>query len=147
MAEQLRPLYRVRFSYPRGWIIPLGEGSAEGQSFFFAEGRCEGRITGTFQGANHPRRRGDGTFEPNFQGVIETEDGAAIYFDYRGYGRAYPPGRRQVVGSATHLSGDERYRWLNDVVCVSTGEVRDREGQPAELVLDVLELVWQPLTE
>jgi hypothetical protein len=24
------------------------------------------------------------------------------------------------------MSGDERYRWLNDVVCTLTGEVRPR---------------------
>jgi hypothetical protein len=47
---------------------------------------------------------------PDFQGVIETVDGAEVLFDDRGYGRAYPVGRRQIVTSATHLSEDERYR-------------------------------------
>jgi hypothetical protein len=147
-TPRLEPLYRVTFTYPRGWSIPLaGEGSNESQNFFFAEGRCTGRISGSFQGANHPRRRGDGTFEPDFQGVIETDDGAVIYFDYQGYGRAYPPGRRQIVGSATHLSGDDRYRWLNDVVAVTTGEVRAEEGRPTELVVEVFALEWQPVEE
>jgi hypothetical protein len=53
-----------------------------------------GRISGRFRGANHPYRRGDGTFQPDFQGVIETDDGAEVLFDYRGYGRAYPVGGR-----------------------------------------------------
>jgi hypothetical protein len=148
MSAELTPLYRVRFHYPEGWTFPLAEGdSAESQSFFFAEGRCEGRIQGRFRGTNHPRRRSDGTFEPNFQGVIETDDGAVIYFDYRGYGRAYPAGRRQIVSSATHLSGDERYRWLNDVVCAGVGEVRVYAAAPTELVLDVMELVWRPVPD
>jgi hypothetical protein len=148
MNAELRPLYRVRFTYPQGWEIEIpGDGNAEAQSFFFAEGRCEGRVQGRFRGANHPRRRGDGTYLPDFQGVIETEDGAVVYFDYQGYGRAYPAGRRQIVSSATHLSADERYRWLNDVVCVGTGEVRSRQGAPTELVLDVMELVWRPVPE
>src|ERR1041384_578115 len=116
---QLKPLYRVRFTYPGAWSANLaGPGGTEGFYFYVAEGHCEGRIAGKFRGANHPRRRTDGTFVPDFQGVIETEDGAVILFDYQGYGRAYPEGRRQIVSGATHISEDERYRWLNDVVCV-----------------------------
>jgi hypothetical protein len=115
---KLRPLYRVRFRYPQAWEVALARESAESQHFYLAEGSCEGRVQGAFRGANHPRRRGDRTFEPNFQGVIETSDGATIFFDYRGYGRAYPAGRRQIVASATHLSDDERYRWLNDNLAV-----------------------------
>ena len=64
-------------------------------------------------------------------------------FDYFGYdGRAYPPEARQIVNAATHLSDDERYRWLNDVMCVGTGEVR-----PAEPIPDVAQLVWDPFVE
>jgi hypothetical protein len=59
--------------------------------------------------------------------------------DYFGYGRAYPPEARHIVNVATHLSDDERYRWLNDVMCVRTGEVR-----PGEPILDVAQLVWEP---
>jgi len=116
--------------------------SARSQHFFFAEGRCEGRLQGRFRGASHPRRRCDGTFLPDFQSVIETEDGAAVYFDYQGYGRAHPVGRRQIVSSATHLSGDERYRWFNDVVCVGMGPNRSRK--PTELLMEVMKLVWRP---
>ena len=122
-----------------------GPDSNEAKVFFLAEGRCEGRISGRFRGANHPYRCGDGTFMPNFQGVIETDDGAEVLFDYRGYGRAYPVGRRQIVTSATHLSEDERYRWLNDVLSVGVGEVRSQENGPTELIIDWSELVWEPL--
>ena len=31
------------------------------------------------------------------------------------------------------------HRWLNDVVCVGTGEVR-----PDHLLIDVAELIWEP---
>jgi hypothetical protein len=83
---------------------------------------------------------------PDFQGAIETDDGATILFDLRGYGRAYPVGNRQVVGTATHISGDERYRWLNDVVCALAGQVRaQREPGATEIVLDVAELVWEEI--
>jgi hypothetical protein len=145
---RLEPLYRVRFAYSDGWGADLGgPESPESQLFFLAEGRCEGRIAGRYRGANHGRLRGDGTYLPDFQGVIETDDGAEILFDYRGYGRAYPAGRRQIVVSGTHLSDDERYGWLNDSLSVGVGEVRSGPGQATELVLEWAELVWEPIAD
>lgn len=145
---RLEPLYRVRFTYSGSWGADLaGPDSSESQNFFIAEGRCEGRIAGRFVGANHPHRRSDGTFLPDFQGVIETDDEAEVLFDYRGYGRAYPVGRRQIVVSGTHLSDDERYRWLNDVLSVGVGEVRSQPDGLTELVVEWAELVWEPIAE
>jgi hypothetical protein len=145
---RLEQLYRVRFEYPEGWAVAVeGPGGTQEQHFFLAEGSCEGRVAGGLRGANHPQRRTDHTFVPDFQGVIETGDGATVLFDMQGYGRAYPEGRRQIVVSITHLSDDDRYRWLNDVVCVGTGEVRSRgEDEATELVIDVAELEWEPLS-
>ena len=142
---RLEPLYRIRFTYPEEWMVGL-EGGWE-QHLFLAEGRCEGSITGRFRGANFPRRRTEtGPFRPDFRAVIETDDGATIMFELHGYGRAYPVGNRQVVGTATHVSGDERYRWLNDVVCALAGEVRAQpEPGATEIVLDVAELVWEEI--
>jgi hypothetical protein len=148
---QLKPLYTVRFRYPEDWEVTLsGPAGKEEQLFFIAEGTCTGTLSGRFRGANHPRRRTDHTATPDFQGVIETHDGATIMFDYQGYGRAYPPGRRQIVGAAWHLSDNEKYKWLNDVVCVLAGEVRVPDKPIAELkqidvelVCDVSELVWE----
>jgi hypothetical protein len=137
---RLEPLYRMVFSYPRGWSVGLAAEGFEGQHLFFAEGRCDGRLAGQMEGANHPRRRGDGTFCPDLHGVISTDDGATVLFHCGGYGRAHPPDARQIVVWLTHLSEDSRYARLNDVVCVGTGEVR-----PDELVIDVAELVWEPL--
>ena len=34
--------------------------------------------------------------------------------EWHGYGRAYPPGRRQIVGAVFHLADREPYRRLND---------------------------------
>lgn len=68
----------------------------------------------------------------------------------RGYGRAYPLGSRQIVGSVLHVSDSERYRRLNDVVCVCVGEVRapdDPDQGSPELVMDVAELIWEPVAE
>jgi hypothetical protein len=135
---RLEPLYRMTFSYPESWSVGFDPENNEGQHLFMAEGRCDGRISGAVKGANHPRRRGDGTYCPDFHGVISTDDDAAVLFTFGGYGRAYPPGARQIVAWLTHVSDNPRYRWLNDVVCVGTGEVR-----PEELWVDVAELIWE----
>ncbi len=146
---RLEQLYRVRFSYPQGWSVEL-EGGWQ-QHLYLADGRCEGRVAGRFRGVNFPyRRTPDGPFCPDFRAVIETDDNATVMFESHGYGRAYPPGRRQIVGSVVHLSDSDRYRWLNDVVCVCVGEVRtpdDPRSQSPDLVMDVAELVWEPIAE
>jgi hypothetical protein len=69
--------------------------------------------------------------------------------EWHGYGRAYPVGRRQIVGAVFHISDDERYERLNDVVCVSVGEVRASSdpGEGTELVADIAELVWEPIAD
>jgi len=90
-----------------------------------------------------------GPFCPDFRAVIVTDDGATIMVDLQGYGRAYPAGRRQIVGSVRHLSDTDPYRRLNDVQCVCVGEVRARADPKniSELVIDVAELVWEPIAE
>jgi hypothetical protein len=149
---RVEPLYTVRFIYPQGWEVNLsGPEGKEEQHFYFAEGTVEGKITGKFRAANHPRRRVDRTFQMDMQGFIETADGALITLEYRGYGRAYPPGRRQVVGVATHLSDHDAYRRLNDAICAIAGEVRvpspppvPLEQKDVTLVFGVFELIWEP---
>ena len=136
---RLEPLYRMTFDYPHGWSATVTPGGTESEHLFLAEGRCEGRIAGSMQGVNHPRRRGDGTFCPDFHGAISTDDGATVLFHCGGYGRTDPPGARQIVCWLTHLSDHPGYRWLNDGVCVGTGEVR-----PEQLFIDVAELIWEP---
>jgi hypothetical protein len=135
---RLEPLYRVAFSYPEHYDIS----GPEVRGVYFAEGRCDGGIDGRFRGMNHPRLRAeDDVYLPNFQGVIETDDGGRIAFDYRGYGRARDYGR-EVLGTAFHSTRAERYVRLNDALCVFTGEARDRE-----IRLEVAELVFEPLAK
>jgi uncharacterized protein DUF3237 len=162
---QLRPLYRVQFAYPQEWEVDIeGPGGHEQQLFLQAEGTVDGRLKGRFHASNFPRRRTDRTAITDIRGAIECDDGATVLIDYRGFGRAHNPeydriagaDRRQWVATAFHLSDHEKYRWLNDVVCVGTGHVaappaRSATPEPgthpaprASLVLDVAELVWEP---
>lgn len=154
---RIDPLYRLRFDYPESWEVELkGERGTEGQLFLFAEGSIEGKVVGRFRGTNYPRRRTDRTAVTDFRGVILTDDPAAILFECHGFGRAHTPeydnlspGGRQWVANVTHLSDHEKYRWLNDVVCVGTGQVRPKPksnpANPTDLVLDVGQLIWEPL--
>jgi hypothetical protein len=143
---RLEPLYRLTFRYPEEWGVAIGDDSSLAGAFFFiAEGRCSGSLVGRFRAANHPLRRADGTFLPDLQGVVETDDGATIVLDMRGYGRSYPVGARQVVVAVTHVSDDPRYTRLNDRLSVGCGEVRRLSDDDTELVIDVSELIWEPV--
>lgn len=143
---RLVPLYRLTFRYTEEWGVATDDDtSPAGLYFFIAEGRCTGTIVGRFRAANHPLRRADGTFLPDLQGIIDTEDGATIVVDIRGYGRAYPVGARQVVVALTHVSDHPHYRHLNDSMSVGCGEVRRLSDDDTELVIDVRELIWEPI--
>ncbi len=124
-----------------------GGDGREGRSFFIAEGRSQGRLSARFRAANYPRLRTDGTLTPDFRGVLETDDGATILFSWQGYARVGSNGMRELLGSMTHVTDDERYRWLNDRMCCIVGEVRPRGGDDGfDVVVDVAELVWEPTT-
>ncbi|MGH2996136.1 MAG: hypothetical protein ACRDM9_07460, partial [Gaiellaceae bacterium] len=98
---------------------------------------------GRFRGANRASRRSDGSFAPSLHGAIETDDGATILLHVTGYGRPDARPRGRVVGALTHATDDERYAWLDGAVCAVAGEVRGGR----EIVLDVAELVWEPLPD
>jgi hypothetical protein len=143
----LQPLYRCTLAPTESWHVTVGgEAGTEGQGFLLLEGRSQGRLEGRVRAANYPRQRTDGTLTPDFRGAIETDDGGVIVFAWHGYGR-WAGGCRQLLGSITHLSDDSRYRWLNNAMCVLTGEVRTLDSTRLEVVLEVSELVWEPLSE
>ena len=140
----LESLYRARFSVTDRWSVELaGPDGTEAQNLLFVEGRCEGRIAGALRASNFPRRRADGALTPDFRGVVETDDGATVLFAWQGYGVA-ADGVSRLVGSLTHVSDDERYSWLNTVVCAVAGVVEPRAaGSGLDIVLNVSQLVWQ----
>jgi len=143
---RLEPLYRARWTTPESYHVELaGESGTEGRSFFIAEGRTEGRLSARLRAANYPRRRVDGALTPDFHGVLETDDGATVLFSWQGFARLTPSGMRELIGSLTHVADDERYRWLNDRLCAISGEVRPDAGSGFEVVIDVAEIVWEPI--
>jgi hypothetical protein len=146
---RLEPIYRATFTTPESWSVELaGENGTEGRSFLIAEGRSHGRLSARLRAANYPRRRADGALTPDFRGVLETDDGATVLFEWHGIARpaAANGGQRQLVGSIAHTTDDLRYRWLNDRVCAVAGEVRPRDDHRGfEVAIEVSDLVWEPL--
>jgi hypothetical protein len=81
---------------------------------------------------------------PEFRGVLETDEGGAILFEWQGLGVLTDSGVRKLLGSLVHTTDDPRYRWLNDLVCAVEGEVRLRtDGSGIEVVLEISEMVWE----
>ncbi len=144
---RLEPLYRATFTTPEAWSVTLqATGGSEGQSFLIAEGRVSGRVNARYRAANFPRRRVDGALIPEFRGVLETDDGATILFSWSGLATLTGTGMRRLAAGLTHVTDDERYAWLNETLCALTGEVRPRrEGDGFDVVLEVAELVWEPI--
>jgi hypothetical protein len=130
---RLEPLYRLTFRYPESW-------RAGDETLLIAEGRADGRLSGRFRAANRARRLPAGDFLPHVAGAVETTDGASVLVDLTGNGR---PDEGRVVGAALHFTDDERYAWIDRVVCAVVGEVRGGR----EVVLDVARIVWEPLAE
>lgn len=65
-------------------------------------------------------------------GVIETEDGAKIFFDTRGYGLrgADPsfPRRWRLAMTVQFSTTDQRYKWLNTAFGVWEGQFDEEKG-------------------
>ena len=51
--------------------------------------------------------------EMNLAGVIETEDGARIEFDSRGYALPANSPKWDTAGTMRFVTKDKRYEWLN----------------------------------
>jgi len=120
-------------------IIPITGGGFSGE-------RLSGRVLPG--GADWQVIRADGVADLDARYTLETHDGALIYVRNRGYrhgpaevmrrlaaGEAVDPASYYMRTTPLFETGDERYAWLNRLVCVGTGERR-----PAAVVLEVFEV-------
>jgi hypothetical protein len=82
---RLESLYAVTFTTPEAWSVEFdADAGTEGRGFLLAEGRSTGRLSARYRAANFPRKRADGALVPEFRGVLETDDDAAILFEWQG---------------------------------------------------------------
>ena len=110
----------------RRTIAPVSGGQFEGD-------RLSGEVLPG--GADWVRFRSDGTMMIDVRLTLQTDDGASIYLSYAGRflgaatamadlaaGKTLAPEDYSLVTVAKFECGDEKYRWLNDVIAVATGE-------------------------
>jgi Protein of unknown function (DUF3237) len=101
---------------------------------FFGE-RLSGRVLPG--GADWQVVRADGVAELDARYTLETVDGALVYVRNRGYrhgpadvlkrlaaGENVDPARYYMRTTPLFETGDERYAWLNRIVCVARGARR-----------------------
>jgi hypothetical protein len=147
------PLYSLVWEYRERWRFDVPPGGPESVGFAYLEGTVEGRLSGRVRGTSKARGRADGRLLPDVQGVIVAQDGVEVIFDYQGYGCPYPRGddpredRTRVVVSARHWSAHPDWEFLNDSIAVGIGENRFADDGTRLLLLDVHEVVWEPLSQ
>jgi hypothetical protein len=102
---RLDPLYTVTFTTPDAWSVEVAsDAGIEGRGFLLAEERSAGRLSARYRTANFPRKRSDGALVPEFRGVLETDDGAVILFEWQGLAVLGSSGMRQLLGSLVHTT-------------------------------------------
>ena len=112
----------------------------------FSGARLSGRVLAG--GADWQVLRADGVAYLDARYTLETGDGALIYVRNRGYrhgpaevlkkiasGEDVDPSLYYMRTTPSFETGDERYAWLNRMVCVATGARR-----PAAVELEVFEV-------
>jgi len=136
---RLEPLCTFEWSYDAdgrvsgGYVFLRPFGSDDGAGYGEGRGTVTGdRLAGTCVWSNHPRRRGDGRILPNVHGLIVTDDGAEVLFGLTGITVFDSEGRGGQNLSGTFTAEDERYAWVNDLVCVAAGVI-----VPAQNTIDI----------
>jgi hypothetical protein len=117
-----------------GVLIGSGDGVVKGE-------KIHGRIHWSFYSADclYPAIRAGAQVPADLHicrvnpgGVIETDDGAQIWFDAKGFGlRGYDPvepGRYLLTMSLRFRTEDRRYTWLNSVLGLWEGRFNERTG-------------------
>jgi hypothetical protein len=113
----------------------------------FSGERLSGRVLPG--GADWQLIRSDGVAELDARYTLETADGALVYVRNRGYrhgpadilkrlaaGENVDPAHYYMRTTPLFETGDERYAWLNRIVCVASGARR-----PAAVELEVFEIL------
>lgn len=128
---ELEHLCDIEFRYDQAGLTQLAPfGGTEGQGYGVGVGSVKGdRLEGSLRWSNTPRRRSDGVLLPDTDGLIETLDGARIFFSVRGYSLArQTPTSRVLLSSITFATEDPRYSWLNKSFGVQDGDIDLKQG-------------------
>ena len=127
--------YAITLTYPRD-DTPVGP-YGHRRILNFTGGSFEGpRLKGKIlpPGGDWLLRGADGIGRVDYRATLETDDGAQIYLQLHGISRTDPTrpprpegepaeyGDRYYMVAPRFETGDERYAWLNGLVCVGEGK-------------------------
>ena len=120
----LELFYREESLYQGKFVVARPYESQEAEAYGEGDGWVKGeRLKGTARWVNHPHCRSDGVWLPNLHGVIQTDDGASILFSLQGRTKFTAEGKGHQLSNTMLQTGDERYQWLNDSICVLEGVI------------------------
>ncbi|MCI4347689.1 MAG: DUF3237 domain-containing protein [Thermoplasmata archaeon] len=108
-------------SFGEKFVLVRPYGNEGGAAYGELDGTVRGeKLRGALRLANHPRRRSDGAMLPDAHGLIKTHDDALVLVSMQGRTVFTDAGGRQLL-SVLLETEDERYKWLNNTVCVLEG--------------------------
>src|SRR3989442_1036503 len=143
----LTPLFEARLQYRSDMAVVVSAETQEGELGGRGGGTGTGDLlSGTARWAMYARNCAyrffpAGPEPPTGQhlctvhpaGVIETPDGAQIWFDARGYGlRGADPSQPHLWGltmAVQFTTTDQRYQWLNTTLGILVSEFDERAGR------------------
>ena len=116
--------YREESLYQGKFVVARPYESQEAKAYGEGDGWVKGeRLKGTARWVNHPHCRTDGVWLPNLHGVIQTDDRASVLFSLNGRTKFVANGQGHQLLTVVFETGDERYKWLNDSICVLEGVI------------------------
>ena len=122
---RLDHLAELDVQYTTDLLIVQPYGTGEGTGLGEGIGTLSGeRINGTFKWSNLAHRRSDGNILGHHRGLVETDDGASLILTMQT--RLIFLDDRTKAGQNLWMwfeAEEERYRWLNDVLCIGEGRL------------------------
>ncbi|MCI4352541.1 MAG: DUF3237 domain-containing protein [Thermoplasmata archaeon] len=108
-------------SFGEKFVLVRPYGNEGGAGYGELDGTVTGdKLRGSLRLTNHPRRRSDGAMLPDAHGLIKTHDDALVLVSLQGRTVFTEAGGRQLL-SVLFETEDERYKWLNNSVCILEG--------------------------
>lgn len=141
-------------------VAEVGEGPfGKREIYTVAYGSFEGpRLKGKLlpgSGGDAALVGANGALRLDLRLTFQTDDGALIFLQGNGVWRSVPtrssrpegepadPGDMYIMATPRFETGDERYKWLNEIVCVAGGKMNPvaEEGFLADVSWDVYAVV------
>jgi hypothetical protein len=125
LKNNLEPLFEIELQYKEALEAVTSPEGRIGQYLGSGGGTIKGqKLNGTIRWDLY-EIVGETRCQTNFAGIIETDDGARIQFDAKGFGMVpdrSKPNKWYMVNAIQFDSEDRRYDWLNMVLALWDGE-------------------------